>query len=397
LKPLLVTDEGKRIAEQFEEELAGWKATVSELIQAADKGDADGALKIANEKGLPIYAAVMRDTDRFEQIQNGLLSAQRMRGESVNASSRWIAALVLAFSVALGIVVLLVVRSVSRTLQRATEELSRHSEQVASAAGQVSSSSQALARGASDQAASIEETSASAEEISSTTQRNADESRQAAGLMNETSEVVEEANRTLEQMEASMRDINGSSERIGKIIKVIDEIAFQTNILALNAAVEAARAGEAGLGFAVVADEVRNLAQRCSQAAKDTASMIEESIAKSGEGRLKLEQVARAIGGITERASKVKALVDGVSSGIGEQRRGVEEIARAMTQVEQVTQTSAASSQEVASAGEELNSQAASLREIVNRLESLVGSNSTGGTGKPGAVESARVRALARH
>ena len=113
------------------------------------------------------------------------------------------------------------------------------------------------------------------------TRKNAENSSSAADFMIETSRVVEEANRTLEQMVASMRDINASSDKIAKIIKVIDEIAFQTNILALNAAVEAARAGEAGMGFAVVADEVRNLAQRSAQAAKDTAALIEESIAKS--------------------------------------------------------------------------------------------------------------------
>jgi methyl-accepting chemotaxis protein len=191
--------------------------------------------------------------------------------------------------------------------------------------------------------------------------------------MNQAGQVVSEANHTLEQMQASMQEINASSEKIGRIIKVIDEIAFQTNILALNAAVEAARAGEAGMGFAVVADEVRNLAQRSAQAAKDTAGMIEESIATSNQGRSKLEEVSKAIYAITEKATKVKGLVDNVKASSGEQARGVDEIAKAIMQVEKVTQTQAASAEETASAAEELNSQAAALRRVTGRLEELVG------------------------
>jgi methyl-accepting chemotaxis protein/methyl-accepting chemotaxis protein-1 (serine sensor receptor) len=154
---------------------------------------------------------------------------------------------------------------------------------------------------------------------------------------------------------------------------VIDEIAFQTNILALNAAVEAARAGEAGMGFAVVADEVRNLAQRCAQAAKDTAALIEESIVKSNDGKNKVDQVAVAIRAITEESAKVKTLVDEVSLGSQEQTRGIEQVAKALTQMEQVTQQSAANAEESAAAAEELTAQASTLMEVVHQLSSMVG------------------------
>jgi methyl-accepting chemotaxis protein len=154
---------------------------------------------------------------------------------------------------------------------------------------------------------------------------------------------------------------------------VIDEIAFQTNILALNAAVEAARAGEAGMGFAVVADEVRNLAHRSAQAAKDTASLIEDSISRSGEGGIKLDQVSHSIQEITDSSTRVKALIDEIAVGSDEQTRGIQRIATAVSQMQHITQRNAASAEESASAGEELAAQAQCLYSIVERLNLLVG------------------------
>jgi methyl-accepting chemotaxis protein/methyl-accepting chemotaxis protein-1 (serine sensor receptor) len=173
-------------------------------------------------------------------------------------------------------------------------------------------------------------------------------------------------------MVASMNEINASSEKISKIIRVIDEIAFQTNILALNAAVEAARAGEAGLGFAVVAEEVRNLAQRSAQAAKDTAELIEESITKSNDGKTKLDLVAVGVRSITESAAKVKALVHEVKLGSEEQASGIEQVAKAIMEMEKVTQTTAANAEESASASEELSAQSETLEGIVGQLECMV-------------------------
>jgi methyl-accepting chemotaxis protein len=196
-------------------------------------------------------------------------------------------------------------------------------------------------------------------------------------------------------MVASMKDITDSSSKISKIIKVIDEIAFQTNILALNAAVEAARAGEAGMGFAVVAEEVRNLAQRSAQAAKDTAALIEESIEKSTVGSRKLDLVAERIKAITANSNQVKTLVDEVNVGSTEQARGIEQIAQAITQMEQVTQKTAANAEESASASEELNAQSETLKDVVERLAAMVGGAETrnrsyGGSGRKGAAASRR-------
>ena len=194
--------------------------------------------------------------------------------------------------------------------------------------------------------------------------------------MNAMSERVVEANRTLAEMMTSMREIGASSGKISKIIKVIDEIAFQTNILALNAAVEAARAGEAGMGFAVVADEVRNLAQRSAQAAKDTASLIEESILKSGEGSKKLGEVAGSIQAITDGAGKVKTLVDEVDASSREQAQGIEQISKTVAEMDQLTQRTAANAEQGASASEQLNAQSKSLMAVVARLRGMVSAGS---------------------
>jgi methyl-accepting chemotaxis protein-like sensor len=296
----------------------------------------------------------------------------KQAGTQLHSATLAVAGACAAVSMACLLLGLFVKRDITRALRKVIQALGDAAHQVGDAASQISESAQSQAQGASEQAASIEETSASSKQINAMAGQNAQNSSSAADNMVEASERVNEANRHLEQMMESMNGINSSSEKISKIIKVIDEIAFQTNILALNAAVEAARAGEAGMGFAVVADEVRNLAQRSAQAARDTAGLIEESIAKSNDGKTKLEQVAKAVRSITESAGKVKTLVDQVKFGSQEQARGIEQVSKAITQMEKVTQATAAGAEESASASEELTAQSEAMREIVVELAGMV-------------------------
>jgi len=373
LTPLLLTSEGKQAAAQMETDLAAWLPAYADLARLASAGDPDGAVKTLSQGTANHYRQTSEAAERISALSRKLLDSDMRDVQGMCASARTLMLLLTLAGAVAGAWAAFTVRSSTAMLRRFSAELQEGSQQVASASGQVASASQALAQGSSEQAATLEETSSSSSEITAITRKNAENTRAVTALMTETAQLVGDANRNLDEMVRSMKEINGSSEKIARIIRVIDEIAFQTNILALNAAVEAARAGEAGMGFAVVADEVRNLAQRSAQAAKDTAALIEESIGKSREGGRKLDLVEQSIHRITASATQVKTLVDEVDVGSQEQARGIEQIGAAVGQMEQLTQRSAASAEESAAAAEELSSQAESLRGIVGRLRSLVG------------------------
>ena len=266
------------------------------------------------------------------------------------------------------------IRSLTRQLYGLAETLGGNSRQIAAAADQVSSASQSLAEGSSEQAASIEETSSSLEEMASMTRRNADNARNANDLAKQAREAADKGASDMQTMSAAMEAIQVSSNDISKIIKTIDEIAFQTNILALNAAVEAARAGEAGMGFAVVADEVRSLAQRSAAAAKETADKIEGAITKTGQGVEINGKVAAALNDIVAKVRQVDELVTEVANASREQTEGITQINTAVGQMDKVTQSNAANAEESAAAEEELNAQAGVMKQSVIELLQLVGS-----------------------
>jgi len=262
---------------------------------------------------------------------------------------------------------------VRRALGHLAESLGQISESLTGSAGQVSSASQSLADGSSNQAASLEETSSSLEEMSSMTKRNAENAQKANELAKQARTAADNGVGDMQAMSAAMEAIKVSSDDIAKIIKTIDEIAFQTNILALNAAVEAARAGEAGMGFAVVADEVRNLAQRSAQAAKETAGKIEGAISKTGQGVEISRKVSATLNEIVTKARQVDELVAAVAAASREQTQGITQVNSAVGQMDKVTQSNAANAEESAAAAQELNSQAATMKQNVEELLQLVG------------------------
>jgi methyl-accepting chemotaxis protein len=345
-----------------------------QVYRKAASGDLPGAVMLRRTRIVPINEAIEARAKQFDALQGTQIAQVTDHALSIVSASLWLVGVLLFVVAVVGVVEVQVVRRITRSLRQTITALSQGSERTASAASQISASSHSLAQGASEQAAALEETSASSEEINAMARSNTENSRKAADLVTQSGQKIVETNQLLEQMVAAMGKIKNSSGKISKIIKTIDEIAFQTNILALNAAVEAARAGEAGMGFAVVADEVRNLAQRCAQATGDTAALIEEAIANSNDGKAKVDQVAVAMRGITDESNQVKMLVDELSVGSQEQARGIEQIAKAIVQMQQVTHKSAAGAEEGASAAESLKAESVSVRNIVERLTAEVGS-----------------------
>jgi methyl-accepting chemotaxis protein len=280
-----------------------------------------------------------------------------------------------AFSLLATVLVSLNSVRIRRALMAVVNQLSQSSELVSSSSGFVASSSQSLAEGASEQAASLEETSSSLEEMSSRTRQNTESAEKAKHLAQETRTAADTGAADMQTMNTAMMAIKESSDDIAKIIKTIDEIAFQTNILALNAAVEAARAGSAGMGFAVVADEVRSLAQRCAQSARETSTKIEGAIARTAQGVQISAKVTQGLQEIVTKVRQVDELVAQVAIASREQSEGITQVNTAVGQMDKVVQGTAASAEESASASQELNSQADLLNEAVAELLELVGSS----------------------
>ena len=354
-----------------------------ELCRAAGKAYADAMTsflgnwlsreELGTKRGLAA-AAVLAEAKNTAvgSMESSAKSSSTASSSLTTASTTMIVGLIVAtvFGIALA---LLLTRGITKILTSISDALADGAEQTVSAAAQVSSSSQSLAEGASEQASSLEETSSSLEEMASMTRRNAENAKQANDLAKQAREAADKGVGDMQTMAGAMEAIKVSSDDIAKIIKTIDEIAFQTNILALNAAVEAARAGEAGMGFAVVADEVRNLAQRCAQAAKETSGKIEGAIVKTGQGVAISSQVAATLNDIVTKVRQVDELVTEVANASREQTEGITQVNVAVGQMDKVTQSNAANAEESAAAAEELNAQAETMKQSVTELLQLVG------------------------
>lgn len=323
------------------------------------------------------FDAITAKMDLMKDVEDKLAANYVRSAESIQTAAM---RSFIAFSAATaGLVILTIglgiwiIRSITGPLRGLIDDLTAGSEMVNDASNQVTSASQSLAEGSSEQAASLEETSASLEEMASMVKRNADSAQQAKDLSTQTRAAADAGAADMEEMKLSMAAIKSSSDDVAKIVKSIDEIAFQTNILALNAAVEAARAGEAGMGFAVVADEVRNLAQRSALAARETSNKIEDAIRKTNQGVGVSEKVAVGLKEIIEKARTMDGLIGEIAVASREQAQGITQVNTAVSQMDKVTQGNAANAEETASAAGELNAQAAAQKTAVEQLVRLVG------------------------
>jgi methyl-accepting chemotaxis protein len=344
---------------------------LSRSKQVAQVLQADQAL---NTELYPIYkdyVATLRSMVETSRVKGTRASSEIKQAV---AQTRATVLVGVTAAIVLGIVMsFLITRRTRGVLGGVANELADGASQVSSASGEISRASQSLAQSSSELAASIEETSATLEEISSMTKRNAESAGNAREIANQTRTAAETGATGMQSMTSAMDAIKISSENTAKIIRTIDDIAFQTNLLALNAAVEAARAGEAGAGFAVVAEEVRSLAQRSTQAARETTEKIQDSIQKSEHGVSISAEVAKTLSEIVTRARRVDELVAEIASASKEQSTGVDQVVTAVSQMEKVTQSTAAGAEECASAAEQLNAQAIAQDSIVGQLRSLAG------------------------
>ena len=337
------------------------KAALGQPVAATDL---DAAIASASASSLTVADSTMTGLKELLQHRIDMNVADRLRG---------LLSLFGLLVVAIG-ATYVVLWSLNHQLGELVGNLTVESVEMEVSSKEVSSSSLVFAEGASEQAASLEEVSATIEEISSMSKTNADSAGKAETLATEMHSVAEQGGRDIERMSAAMDAIKVSSESIAKIIKAIDEIAFQTNILALNAAVEAARAGESGAGFAVVAEEVRNLAQRSTQAAKETEASISDAITKTKDGVEISHLVTGSFTKLTARAGEVNELVAGISSASREQRQALVQLTEAVTQMDKVTQTNAAGAEETAAVAEQMKGHAVQVERSVAYLREIASS-----------------------
>ena len=378
LRPLMKEEAEQKAPRDLAGLLPGWQSLRQEMFRLADSGDTGGLSKLRNGEVRRTAEAVDKCAAALIDIENRSMARKNAESQASVSVTFALQILFIAAIALAGAIVILVVWRAGRQLKKMAAGLRVSAVQVAGTSSEIGAQGMSLAQAASEQAASLEETSAAAQVVADITHRSQEHTRAAADLMSDVDRATEAGTAALQEMITSMAMISESSTGVAKILKAIDEIAFQTNILALNAAVEAARAGASGMGFAVVADEVRNLAGRCSGAARDTAGLIEQSIGRSRDGSAKLQKLSDLIGVIVGHSRNVKSLVEQIHAESDEHTRGMDQISNAVSQIGLTTQQTAAGAEEGAATGAEMTAQAEALQAEAQKLEMLVGVDRSG-------------------
>ena len=370
---LAESDSERSAVEALRTAAGGWAEYFRQYLERADAGRFSEAHEILTGRVSPLLAGVEKGTRELDERQQDTLAAANRDAAAQIAGGRWALFGMVGVGLAVSAGGFWVLGRMKRTLHLATSELLATSAQVAAGSAEICSASQCVAQGAAEQSASLRETANFGEEIETLARSNADGTRETASLAERIGEDIENVNQALGRMVHTVNGIQSSSQEVAKITKVIEGIAFQTNILALNAAVEAARAGQAGLGFAVVADEVRGLAQRCSTAAHETASWIERSMESNTSGRAEVEHVAAAVHAVTAHTARAQELIREMERGNQAQAEQTRQIAGAIAQMDQATRQSAAAAEQTAAAGEHLRTQSRDMKEMVARVVAITG------------------------
>lgn len=412
-----LTVEGQQVMKELKAAKVKYVEIVNRIIELKNQNKQDEAVKLLYGDGKPALEELQDKMNSFSEMKLNLAKQTADENSQIAASTTTITIIVLIVGVIMAVLIGIFISStiskpvrkiikiadkvadgdfdvtinigskdeiglLGTSFRKMTDKLNNAmcyinsaAEQVASGSKQVSDSSIALSQGAMEQASAIEELTASIEEISAQTKMNAENATNANGIAENAKLNAENGYEQMKEMQRAVDEINSASTSIYKIIKVIDEIAFQTNILALNAAVEAARAGQHGKGFAVVAEEVRNLAARSAKAAKETTEMIEGSIKKAEAGTAIANETSEALNKIVDNTVKVAEFISQIAIASNEQAEGIAQINAAVMQVSNVVQTNSATSEESASASEELASQAEMLKDQVSQFNLKRNSN----------------------